>query len=701
MSRALSPTNTSRDQQAPRLEGPVRDTVDLSAASTTSGARDDETQRVSRALVRVTSAVARLGESSHPGANPFEDLRVMTNGTAQPLTSKEGQAAFAQQLANGHVDIFKANYDAGRKLSNDMLSLAFDSNGYLHISLGSTTSGVQNQFVLDKVATPADRVRLVAGVLTALGQDQADVNTGLKGSRLAELLAEHGIVIVRDRTNLAGLDARNADLRKFLLDPVIGETVKLALKAEQELEPHRASLKNAQTQYEEARRPLTVLEQRMEAIEKDYPALSDRLGKVASRVAQEDQALKELRAEGGFFRGMVPSFLRGGFDRLTGVDTEKVRAIEERLAKLREPIDPSDVSPRRELRELRAQDKNITKEYVELKKQAAALESDPDFKEHLRQHKVHVGQRSDFVTAREVEIAQMKRQVDNYVKSHLGQAQFVVREKPPEDAPLIEQVLRRNGLPVDKADKIISTYDFKQKLDLLRAQGHDINFEPDGSITLERERKGVTERLTFSPRRDGRLKVTLEQRGQEPASGRMWTDDALEATNLFLEGKKLKVSLQPKSDVREVEIRDPQSALTPEQRILFNLKVGETVTVGRNPSNDLQMYGAGVSGNHCMIKKIAPDTYQIIDRKPGEDPRTFRSNSKNGTAVNNVRIRYDGENPGEIIVRGGQTITFGALGSPDSQSIVLPSEPRTSSATESRRAQRRAAGQPVDGSLAA
>ena len=72
----------------------------------------------------------------------------------------------------------------------------------------------------------------------------------------------------------------------------------------------------------------------------------------------------------------------------------------------------------------------------------------------------------------------------------------------------------------------------------------------------------------------------------------------------------------------------------------------DTITIGKLPSNDIQLKDSTVSRNHCRIVKSGTG-YVIID-----------SQSTNGTFVNGKQINEIDLNPGDNIAIGRTDITY-------------------------------------------
>ncbi len=85
--------------------------------------------------------------------------------------------------------------------------------------------------------------------------------------------------------------------------------------------------------------------------------------------------------------------------------------------------------------------------------------------------------------------------------------------------------------------------------------------------------------------------------------------------------------------------------LTPESAsaVTFGQRV---VTIGTHPDNDLPVSGPGVSRFHCRVE-VGADGYRVIDR-----------GSKNGTFLNEVRVRDAWLEPGAVLHVGGVEVAF-------------------------------------------
>jgi pSer/pThr/pTyr-binding forkhead associated (FHA) protein len=71
----------------------------------------------------------------------------------------------------------------------------------------------------------------------------------------------------------------------------------------------------------------------------------------------------------------------------------------------------------------------------------------------------------------------------------------------------------------------------------------------------------------------------------------------------------------------------------------------QVATIGRAPSNTIQIIDTAASRKHCMIRKEPEDTYTLVDM-----------GSANGTIVNGERVRNEHPLEPEDRIKIGKTI---------------------------------------------
>ena len=71
----------------------------------------------------------------------------------------------------------------------------------------------------------------------------------------------------------------------------------------------------------------------------------------------------------------------------------------------------------------------------------------------------------------------------------------------------------------------------------------------------------------------------------------------------------------------------------------------QVITIGRAPSNTIQIIDTAASRKHCLVRKDPEDTFTLVDMGSG-----------NGTIVNGERVRNEQQLEPEDRIKIGKTI---------------------------------------------